>query len=39
MNQSDDDLFGAEHVRIYQETAGERGHQWRGTTVVVLERR
>jgi deazaflavin-dependent oxidoreductase (nitroreductase family) len=36
MNQSDDDLFSAEHVRVYRETDGERGHEWRGTTVLLL---
>lgn len=34
---SDDELFGAEHVRAYQETDGERGHDWRnGTTILLL---
>lgn len=32
----DDDLFGAEHVRVYRETDGEHGHEWRGTTVLLL---
>ncbi len=36
MAQSDDDLFGDEHVRIYRETAGERGYHWRGTTILLL---
>jgi proline iminopeptidase len=36
MAQSDDDLFGAEHVRVYRETGGERGHHWRGATVLLL---
>ena len=36
---SDDDLFGAEHVRVYRETGGERGHLWRGTTVLLLTTR
>jgi deazaflavin-dependent oxidoreductase (nitroreductase family) len=36
MGPSDDELFGAEHVRVCQETAGERGHQWRGATVLLL---
>jgi deazaflavin-dependent oxidoreductase (nitroreductase family) len=36
MNQSDDDLFGQEHVRTYRETAGERGYHWRGTTILLL---
>jgi deazaflavin-dependent oxidoreductase (nitroreductase family) len=32
----DDDLFGDEHVRVYRETNGERGYQWRGTTILLL---
>ncbi len=32
----DDDLFGDEHVRIYRETAGQRGYHWRGTTILLL---
>jgi deazaflavin-dependent oxidoreductase (nitroreductase family) len=36
MASSDDDLFGAEHVRVYQETNGERGYHWRGTTILLL---
>jgi deazaflavin-dependent oxidoreductase (nitroreductase family) len=36
MAESDDDLFGEEHVRVYRETAGERGYHWRGTTVLLL---
>jgi deazaflavin-dependent oxidoreductase (nitroreductase family) len=35
----DDDLFGAEHVRVYRETAGERGYHWRGTTILLLTTR
>ena len=27
MVPADDDLFGGEHVRVYRETAGARGHQ------------
>ena len=34
--QSDDDLFGAEHVRVYRETSGERGYHWRGATILLL---
>jgi deazaflavin-dependent oxidoreductase (nitroreductase family) len=34
--EADDDLFGDEHVRVYRETAGERGYHWRGTTVLLL---
>jgi deazaflavin-dependent oxidoreductase (nitroreductase family) len=36
MSDSDDDLFGAEHVRVYRETKGERGYRWRGTTILLL---
>jgi deazaflavin-dependent oxidoreductase (nitroreductase family) len=35
----DDDLFGAEHVRVYRETGGERGHRWRGTEILLLSTR
>src|SRR5271155_3991000 len=36
MAQSDDDLFGEEHVRVYRETSGEHGYHWRGTTILLL---
>jgi deazaflavin-dependent oxidoreductase (nitroreductase family) len=36
MAESDDDLFGGEHVRVYRETNGERGYHWRGTTILLL---
>src|SRR5271154_4736228 len=36
MAEADDDLFGAEHVRVYRETNGERGYHWRGTTILLL---
>src|ERR1700726_3912517 len=36
MAESDDDLFGEEHVRVYRETGGERGYHWRGTTILLL---
>jgi deazaflavin-dependent oxidoreductase (nitroreductase family) len=36
MAESDDDLFGSEHVRVYRETNGERGYHWRGTTILLL---
>lgn len=36
MSDADDDLFGQEHVRVYRETGGERGYQWRGTTILLL---
>jgi deazaflavin-dependent oxidoreductase (nitroreductase family) len=33
---SDDELFGAEHVRVYRESGGERGYHWRGATILLL---
>lgn len=36
MAGSDDDLGGAEHVRVYRETAGQHGYQWRGATILLL---
>jgi len=36
MPDPDDELFGAEHVRVYRETEGERGYHWRGTTILLL---
>jgi deazaflavin-dependent oxidoreductase (nitroreductase family) len=36
---ADDDLFGAEHVRVYRETNGEHGYDWRGTTILLLTTR
>jgi deazaflavin-dependent oxidoreductase (nitroreductase family) len=35
----DDQLFGAEHVRVFRETDGERGYHWRGTTILLLTTR
>jgi deazaflavin-dependent oxidoreductase (nitroreductase family) len=35
-NPFNDDLFGDEHVRAYQETGGERGYNWRGTEILLL---
>jgi proline iminopeptidase len=33
----DENLFGEEHVRVYQKTGGERGYHWRnGTTILLL---
>jgi deazaflavin-dependent oxidoreductase (nitroreductase family) len=29
-------LFGQEHVRRYQQTEGVEGHDWQGTTVLIL---
>ena len=36
MPGSDDDLFGAEHVRVYRETEGKRGYRWRGVPILLL---
>ena len=36
MTAADDELFGAEHVRVYRETGGARGYHWRGTTILLL---
>lgn len=36
VTESDDALFGAEHVRVYRDTAGARGFHWRGTTILLL---
>ncbi len=36
MADSDDDLFGAEHVRVYRETKGERGYNWRRGSKILL---
>jgi deazaflavin-dependent oxidoreductase (nitroreductase family) len=35
-SQSDDELFGPQHVRVYRETDGEHGYHWRGTTILLL---
>jgi deazaflavin-dependent oxidoreductase (nitroreductase family) len=32
----DDNLYGAEHVRAYRETGGERGYLWRNGTEILL---
>jgi deazaflavin-dependent oxidoreductase (nitroreductase family) len=29
-------LFGDEHVKRYRETGGEEGHDWQGTTALIL---
>jgi deazaflavin-dependent oxidoreductase (nitroreductase family) len=39
MSAPDDNLFGEEHVRVFRETAGERGYHWRGTTILLLTTR
>jgi deazaflavin-dependent oxidoreductase (nitroreductase family) len=39
MSGTDDGLFGAEHVRVYRETGGERGYRWRGTEILLLSTR
>jgi deazaflavin-dependent oxidoreductase (nitroreductase family) len=36
MADSDDALFGAEHVRVYRETKGARGYDWRGAKILLL---
>lgn len=36
MSEADDQLFGEEHVRVYRETAGERGYHWRGAEILLL---
>src|ERR1700692_3896746 len=36
MASSEDQLFGEEHVRVYRETGGERGHHWQGATILLL---
>jgi proline iminopeptidase len=33
---NDDDLYGDEHVRVYRETGGERGYDWKGTQILLL---
>ena len=30
-------LFGQEHVERYRETDGGEGHEWQGTTALILE--
>jgi deazaflavin-dependent oxidoreductase (nitroreductase family) len=34
--RGDDMLFGQEHVKRYQETDGEVGHEWEGTITLLL---
>jgi deazaflavin-dependent oxidoreductase (nitroreductase family) len=36
MADDDDALFGAEHVRVYRETKGERGYRWRRGSKILL---
>ena len=36
MASEDENLFGAEHVRVYKETDGERGYIWRNGTEILL---
>ncbi len=36
MPDSEDELFGDEHVHVYRETDGERGYHWRGTNILLL---
>jgi deazaflavin-dependent oxidoreductase (nitroreductase family) len=33
---AEDQLFGDEHVRVYRETGGERGYDWRGAEILLL---
>src|SRR3954453_15007483 len=33
---NDEDLYGDEHVRVYRETGGERGYDWKGGTKILL---
>src|SRR5260370_40894409 len=39
MPAPDDDLFGPEHGRVYRETGGERGYNWRGANILLLNAR
>ena len=34
--QDDDQLYGTKHVERYRETGGEHGHDWKGTTTLLL---
>ncbi len=36
MSDEDDQLFGPEHVRVYRETGGEHGYEWRGAHILLL---
>jgi deazaflavin-dependent oxidoreductase (nitroreductase family) len=36
---AEDNLVGAEHVRVYRESSGERGYHWHGTTILLLTTR
>lgn len=36
MSEPDYSLFGDEHVRQYEETGGKVGHDWNGTSCLVL---
>jgi deazaflavin-dependent oxidoreductase (nitroreductase family) len=36
INRGDEMLYGREHVERYQQTEGAEGHEWRGTTVLLL---
>jgi deazaflavin-dependent oxidoreductase (nitroreductase family) len=35
-DNEDDNLFGAEHVRVFRETKGGRGSRWRNGTKILL---
>src|ERR1700724_2802747 len=36
MSESDDQLFGEEHLRAYRDSDGERGYHWRGAEILLL---
>jgi deazaflavin-dependent oxidoreductase (nitroreductase family) len=36
MAENPSELFGSEHVRRYRETGGDVGHEWRGTSTLLL---
>ncbi len=36
MAENPSELFGPEHVRRYRETGGEVGHDWQGTSTLLL---
>ena len=39
VTDADDRLVGAEHVRAYRESSGERGYHWHGATILLLTTR
>jgi deazaflavin-dependent oxidoreductase (nitroreductase family) len=36
MPVQDESIFGDEHVRVYEETDGERGYLWKKATTILL---